>query len=570
MHGRVKSEQKELTEEEKQYIIRAKQLFDECVELINEDKKKGIFSTKTLELTEKILTINSEVATMWNFRKGYIVSEQNNIEIIDDILNKELAFTESLFKNDPKSYNLWSNRAWLLEFIVNFKEADQILLKVMEDYLKNISNFESLNYIQSFKESLAKYNNFKLKLLINELELCNKLFEIDDRNFHCWRHRSFVLCCLRYVSATLSWNNFLQEMQSQELDFLNRMIETNFSNYSAWHHRILLAFGHKFNSLEDFKREAELVYTAIYTEPNDQSIWQYYFWLIGDFLPKILFRDEQLEVNPSFYIKDLQVKFPDNIDKDDKIEILFKFSLACLINSCNSSLSIESENGSKVTLEKGSWEPLYEDYATTFGFFNSKLPSDFDVERKKRTPLWRYSLSLKENFGNEIKSIANSLSNSPSFFLVVSAAHSDTVYANTPTWNLNDQEFNNEAFSSLRINPTLELDVYKSYSFYSRANGSNSTCKYYFHSDSSKSQLKELLEILQNEFDFLKNIQELEPKCKYPIIALKFVNDIYHLCSPQELVENEKIRVDPEMIKLLPSIDPLRRLYYNEKFNIAQ
>lgn len=569
MHGRVKSEQKELTEEEKQCIIRAKQLFDECVKSINEDQKKGIFSEKTLELTEKVLKINSEGATMWNFRKSYILSEQNNIQLIDNILNKELTFTESLFKNDPKSYNLWSNRVWLLEFIVNFKEADEILVKVEGDYLKDISNFESLDYIQSFKESLIKYKNIKLKLLINELELCNKLFEIDDRNFHCWKHRLFVLCCLRYVSVTLSWDNFPREMQSQELYFLNRMIETNFSNYSAWHHRVLLAFGYQFDNLEDFEREVQLVHTAIYTEPNDQSIWQYYFWLIGDFLPKLLFRNEPFEVNPSFYIKDLQVKIPENIDKNEKIEILFKFSLVCLINNCNSSLFIESENGSKITLEKGNWEPVYQDYASTYGFFNSKLPLNFDMERKKRTSVWRYSFSLKENCENEIKSIINSLSSSPSIFLTVSAAHSDTVYTNTPTWNLNYKEFNNETFSFIGISPVLKLDEYKSYSFNVRISGEIITCRYYLHSESSEYQIKKLLEILQNEFDLLKCIQELEPACKYPIIALKFINDIYHLCSQSESVENERMKVDPEMIKQLPSIDPLRRLYYSEKFNIV-
>ncbi|KAH8582366.1 Rab geranylgeranyltransferase [Cryptosporidium sp. chipmunk genotype I] len=567
MHGRVKSEQKELTEEEKQYIVRAKQLFDECIELINQDQEKTTFSEKTLELTEKILKINSEVATMWNFRKSYILSEQNNIQLIDNILNKELALTESLFKNDPKSYNLWSNRAWLLEFIVNFKDADKIFLEVEEDYLKNISNFGSLNYIQSFKDSLAKHINIKLKLLVNELELCNKLFEIDDRNFHCWRHRSFVLCCLRYVSVAISWDTFLQEMQLQELEFLNRMIETNFSNYSAWHHRILLAFGHQFNSLKDFRREAEFVHTAIYTEPNDQSIWQYYFWLMGDFLPKILFNSEQFKVSPSFYIKDLQIELPEN--KDDKIEVHIKFSLPCLISDSDSNLSIESENGSKTTLEKGSWEPVYEDYASIYGFFNSKLPSDFDNKRKKRTAIWKYSLSLKESSQDEIRSITNLLSNSPSILLLVSAAHSDTTYTNTPSWNLNDKEYNNETFSSLKISPKLILDEYKSYSFNIRVNDSTVTCKYCFQSEFSKSQVREWLDILQSEFDLLKSIQQLEPECKYPIIALKFVNDIYHLCSPPEPVENEKMRMDPEMIKLLPSIDPLRKLYYNEKFNVA-
>lgn len=566
MHGRVKSEQKELTEEEKQYIIKAKQLFDECIKLMNEDQKKVIFSEKTLDLTEKVLKINSDIATMWNFRKSYIMHEQSNKEVIDQLLYKELAFTESLFKNDPKSYSLWSNRAWLLEFIVNFREADQNLVQVERDYLNGLSSFEDLSYTSSFKESLARHSSVKLKLLVNELELCNKLFKIDDRNFHCWRHRSFVLCCLRRVSVVSSWDSFVQEMQSQELDFLDRMIETNFSNYSAWHHRILLANGSRFDSMDDFKRESELVHTAMFTEPNDQSIWQYYFWLVGDFLPSLVFKNNPFEVNLSFYIKEFQVRLPENTDKGGRIELLFKFSLACLIGNSDSGLSVETGDGSRVTLEKGSWEPIYEDYASKYGFANSRLPTCFDNRRRKRTADWKYSISTGEIPAEEVESITNFLSGSPPVYFLASAVPSDTVYSKAPTWSLDDPEYYGETFSSLRICTRLSLEEYKSYSFTVCSKSNKTTCRYCFDSES---QLKAFTDILQDEFELLKSIQELEPECKYPIIALKFVNDIYHLCSPPELADCEKMKIDLEILKQLPSLDPLRRLYYSEKLNIA-
>lgn len=565
MHGKVKSEQKELTEEEKQYIIKAKQLFDECIKLINEDQKGGVFSERTLDLTEKVLKINPEVATLWNFRKSYIMFEKNNKELVDQLLNKELELTESLFKNDPKSYSLWSNRAWLLEFIVNFKDADQILVQVEREYLKTLSSFEDLSYTSSFKESLSKHTSVKLKLLVNELELCNKLLKVDDRNFHCWRHRSFVLCCLRYVSITSSWDSFIQEMQSQELDFLDRMIENNFSNYSAWHHRILLANGFRFDSLDDFKRESELVHTAIYTEPKDQSIWQYYFWLIGEFLPSLVFKNGPFEVNLSFYVKDFQVKLPESTGQNDQIELLFKFSLACLIGSTDSGLSVEAKDGYRFTFEKGSWEPIYEDYASKYGFVNSRLPTSFDSQRKKRTTDWKYSLSTGEISAEELKSISDILGSSPSVFLLVSAVHSDTFYSKAPTWSLDDPEYYNETFSSLRISPMLSLEEYKPYSFVVCSKDNQTTCRYHFESES---QLKVFTEILQDEFELLKSLQELEPECKYPIIALKFVNDIYHLCSPPEQGDCEKMKMDLEILKQLPSLDPLRRFYYSEKFNI--
>jgi hypothetical protein len=117
--------------------------------------------------------------------------------------------------------------------------------------------------------------------IAGELKLCSKFLELDERNFHCWGYRRFV-CSVGSIKP------------QAEFEYTTAKIEQNFSNYSAFHHRSTLLpalaggagagaaeGGAGGGVLELVRAELELVKNAVFTEPDDQSAWVYYHWILA-------------------------------------------------------------------------------------------------------------------------------------------------------------------------------------------------------------------------------------------------------------------------------------------------
>ena len=258
-HGVKKSDVKELTEEEKAknelQLKKLKAIQDQILKI----RAKNKYDQKTMDFLLKSSVLMPDYPTLWSIRK--ILMEQYLPTLTDDqameYLQKEIKSILPIMMKNPKSYLLWYHRVWCL-------------VKCIEIEIKKGTLLEK-------------------SVLIGEIELCNKFFLKDDRNFHCWNYRVKILSLI-----SIYFQNTFQKFIENELKFTIEKITMNFSNFSAWLYRSKLIpiyfvqHNIKWNTkeaLDFFKDDLELIKKAIYTDPKDQSPWNYLSWIITNFSP---------------------------------------------------------------------------------------------------------------------------------------------------------------------------------------------------------------------------------------------------------------------------------------------
>ena len=258
-HGVKKSEVKELTEEEKAknelQLKKLKAIQDQILKIRAQNK----YDQKSMEFLLKSSVLMPDYPTLWSIRK--ILMEQYLPTLNDDeameYLQKEIKSILPIMMKNPKSYLLWYHRVWSL-------------VKCIEIEIKKGVPLEK-------------------SVLIGEIGLCNKFFLKDDRNFHCWNYRVKLLSLI-----SIYFQNTFQKFVEDELKFTIEKITMNFSNFSAWLYRsklipiYFLQHNIKWNTkeaLDFFKDDLDLIKKAIYTDPKDQSPWNYLSWIITNFSP---------------------------------------------------------------------------------------------------------------------------------------------------------------------------------------------------------------------------------------------------------------------------------------------
>ncbi|XP_074644126.1 geranylgeranyl transferase type-2 subunit alpha-like [Tubulanus polymorphus] len=236
MHGRLKvkttAEQQEAKRKEREKKLL---LYTGATKKIFQKRTDGENDQEALNISGEILSANPDFYTLWNIRKEVLTHLINNEMSEDDLQSlqqTELHFLEQCLKVNPKSYGTWQHRCWVMD------------------------NLGTPNWNR-------------------ELMLCNKFLEYDERNFHCWDYRRFVVARANVLPK-------------DELAFTDQKIGTNFSNFSSWHYRTKLLpqvhpdENNQVGVQEEFlQKEFELVQNAFFTDPSDQSAWFYHRWLLG-------------------------------------------------------------------------------------------------------------------------------------------------------------------------------------------------------------------------------------------------------------------------------------------------
>lgn len=82
---------------------------------------------ESLDLTTKMLQINPEFYTVWNYRRNIYLDSvfpNSTREQIHGILEKELVMTTTALKAHPKVYWIWNHRRWCLEHTPDGPEGE--------------------------------------------------------------------------------------------------------------------------------------------------------------------------------------------------------------------------------------------------------------------------------------------------------------------------------------------------------------------------------------------------------------------------------------------------------------
>ncbi|XVF36578.1 hypothetical protein REPUB_Repub19eG0069400 [Reevesia pubescens] len=276
-----------------------------------------IYTKEAVQVSAKLLEINPESYTAWNYRKlaveHYLSQPESTPDSVKSIIDDELRVVESALRQNFKSYGAWHHRKWVLS--------------------KGHSSID------------------------HELTLLDKFQKADSRNFNAWNYRRFVA-------------ELMNRSEQDELKYTEDMIYTNFSNYSAWHNRSVLLStllekkAERFLSKENvLLEEYEFIHNAIFTDPDDQSGWFYHLWLL----------DQTVKADSPLLVSSWPAHGSDVLLLGDRYQNSYAFTPFTTLHSDSGSFpivlyfnqSVEGVSSSTVTIESGFtksedlvWKPL--------------------------------------------------------------------------------------------------------------------------------------------------------------------------------------------------------------------
>ncbi|KAF8842568.1 rab-protein geranylgeranyltransferase [Paxillus ammoniavirescens] len=206
-------------------------------------KKTSDWSKDAFDQTQRLLQLNPEFYTIWNYRRNIMLNgifSQSPPEEINNLLSNELSMTMAALKAHPKVYWVWNHRRWCLE---------------------NVPDGPVVNGQPSLQWRKTNWDR--------ELAVVEKMLDADARNFLAWNYR-------RYIMASMP----VQRPGIAELAYTTRKISASFSNFSAWHQRSKV-FSSLWNTdqldpVQSREEEFDLVHNALFTDPDDQSAWIYH------------------------------------------------------------------------------------------------------------------------------------------------------------------------------------------------------------------------------------------------------------------------------------------------------
>ena len=193
-----------------------------------------------------------------------------------------MELTEHLIRMNPAHYTVWSvcERALSLESLtIVFRQYRYDTLIALSAPLE-----KELELMDEISKKFIKYYQVwhHRRLLqtilckpLPELTFIAKILAIDEKNYHTWAYRQWILV---HFNQPALWDG--------ELPFIELLLSGDVRNNSAWHHRFFVVFetGAHAGSLEDeegggrdevLRRELRFVKEKISLAPGNASAWNY-------------------------------------------------------------------------------------------------------------------------------------------------------------------------------------------------------------------------------------------------------------------------------------------------------
>ncbi|OMO57592.1 hypothetical protein COLO4_35257 [Corchorus olitorius] len=178
MHGRPRKAAK--PEDEAASAAKAQKLRALQEQFFSHHHNK-IYTKEAVEISAKLLEINPESYTAWNYRKlavEYHLSQpESNPDSVKSILDDELRVVESALRQNFKSYGAWHHRKWVLSkghssidhelrLLDKFQKADSRLeamqllsgLNLRNNKLRSFTALEALRKLKSLTVLDISYN----------------------------------------------------------------------------------------------------------------------------------------------------------------------------------------------------------------------------------------------------------------------------------------------------------------------------------------------------------------------------------------------------------------------------
>ncbi|KAL7490296.1 hypothetical protein ACHAW6_016050 [Cyclotella cf. meneghiniana] len=168
-----------------------------------------------LTLTEKMLTVNPDPSHLWNIRREMLLYLIQNGSSTFDV-RPELKLTAHCLQKNPKAYATWFHRKWSVAYLLSHART---------------LNEASCPERHDSKEKMASEKT----ILQTELDLCAQFLMIDERNFHCWNYRRFVVALLGSFGRIVDADPLQSEEIESKSDLdLSRGLNSYTGAWSSW------------------------------------------------------------------------------------------------------------------------------------------------------------------------------------------------------------------------------------------------------------------------------------------------------------------------------------------------